>query len=123
MRPALLLTWLILGVGACHRPRPEVEADPTSGEVAIRVVNHNFSDVVIYLDERGHHSRLGLAGGENTTLFFLPWRRVATGSLRLIGDPVGSSTVLRTETLSVRQGSLVVWTIESSLVQSNAAVY
>jgi hypothetical protein len=87
------------------------------------VVNHNFSDVVIYLDERGHRSRLGLAGGENTTVFFLPWQRVASGTLRLLGDPIGSSTLLHTELLSVRQGSMVVWTIESSLAQSNAAVY
>jgi hypothetical protein len=117
-----LLTCLVL-VLACHRPRPEIEADPTAGEVAIRVVNHNFSDVVIYMDERGHRSRLGMAGGENTTLFFLPWRRVAAGTLLLVGDIVGSSTLLHTETLSVRQGSMVVWTIESSLPQSNAAVY
>ena len=49
--------------------------------------------------------------------------RVATGTLRLLGDPVGGSTMLRTDVLSIRAGSLVVWTIESSLAQSNAAVY
>jgi hypothetical protein len=123
MRLIVLVSCLLLTATACHRPRPEIEADPTTGEVAIRIVNHNFSDVVIYLDERGHRSRLGLAGGENTTLFFLPWRRVASGSLRLLGDPVGGSTLLRTDVLSIRAGSLVVWTIESSLAQSNAAVY
>ncbi|MEO8138838.1 MAG: hypothetical protein ABI742_04275 [Gemmatimonadota bacterium] len=123
MRLIVLVTCLLLAATACHRPRPEIEADPAAGEVAIRIVNHNFSDVVIYLDERGHRSRLGLAGGENTTLFFLPWRRVATGTLRLLGDPVGGSTMLRTDVLSIRAGSLVVWTIESSLAQSNAAVY
>jgi hypothetical protein len=122
MKLIALLAGLSLSITACHhaiKPQPE----PDTGEVAIRVVNHNFADVVIYLDERGHSSRLGLAGGENTTVFLLPWPRVATGTLRLVGDPIGGSTMLRTETLSVRPSSLVVWTIESSLGQSNAAVY
>ncbi len=124
MRMALLLCCLLLGVAACHhRASPEVEADPNSSEIAIRVVNHNFSDVVVYFDERGHRSRIGLAGGENTTVFFLPWRRVATGTLLLVADPIGASSLIRTEVLSVRPGALVVWTIESSLSQSNAAVY
>jgi hypothetical protein len=122
---ALLLSCLLMGAVACHHhANPEVEPDLNAGEIAIRVINHNFADMVVNLEENGRRYRLGLAGGENTTLFFVPWRRVAnSGTLRLLADPVGASTVIRTETLSVRSGSLVVWTIESSLQQSSAGVY
>lgn len=128
MRIAAPLCGMILAAIACFHPaRPDPAADSPSGrgpgELAIRVVNQNFSDVVVYLYEHGHPSRLGRAGGEHTTLFFLPWRRVATGTLQLVADPIGGSTLIRTEVLSVRPGSIVVWTIASVLTQSNAAVY
>jgi hypothetical protein len=125
MRRALMFCFLLIGAVACHRrAKPEVEPDLNAGEVAIRVINHNFADMVVNLEENGRRYRLGLAGGENTTLFFVPWRRIANhGTIQLIADPVGAATLVRTEVLSVRSGSLVVWTIESSLPQSSAGVY
>lgn len=125
MTRVLLLAVLLSGAVACHhRAQPEVAVDEQSGEVAVRVINHNFSDMVVNLEENGRRYRLGLANGENTTLFSVPWRRVANnGTVRLLADPVGASTVIRTELLSVWPGALVVWTIESSLSQSSAGVY
>ncbi len=125
MRLVALLPLMLAGVLACHRhPAPTVEADPGSGEIAVRVESHNFADVVIYLGLNGSRSRLGLAGGEKTTVFFIPWRRVATsGRLQLIGDPVGANDAVATDQLQVRPGSMVVWTLESPLSRSFAAVY
>lgn len=107
-----------------HAGPPEVEAEPGSGEIAVRVESHNFADVVIYLDLNGSRFRLGLAGGERSTVFFVPWRRVATtGRIQLIGDPIGGTSVVTTGELAVRPGSMVVWTLESPLSRSFAAVY
>jgi hypothetical protein len=125
MMKSLLLSALLLSAMACHhRAQPEVTVDEQAGEVAVRVINHNFSDMVVNLEENGRRYRLGLANGENTTLFSVPWRRVANnGTVRLLADPVGASTVIRTELLSVWPGALVVWTIESCVSQSSAGVY
>jgi hypothetical protein len=125
MTRALLLSCLLLGAMACHhRASPEVEPDNNAGEVAVRVINHNFADMVVSTEQNGRLSRLGLAHGESSTLFSIPWRRLAnSGTLRLLADPVGGSTVIGTEVLSVWSGALVVWTIESSPSQSSAGVY
>lgn len=128
MRPTILALILVLG---CHH-RPDTDPDPApapaadrgAGEVAVQVKNHNFSDIVISLDQNGRAARLGLAAGHGTTAFLIPWQRLAaSGTVRLVGDLLGSPDRIGTELLLVRSGSLVVWTIESSLDQSNAAVY
>jgi len=122
---APLLSLVLLGMVACHhRPPPDSRAGPPRGEIAIRVINRSVSDVVIEMVDGGVPSRLGTAYGGATDVFFVPWERVqSSGSLRLLGDPVGSTQAIVTDRLSVRPGSMVVWTIEPVLTQSSAAVY
>lgn len=109
---------------ACHSPPANPAAGPPKGEIAIRVENRSLSDVVVYLLEAGVRSRLGVAYGGATSVFFVPWPRVeAAGALRLLADPIGGLTPVATEPLAVRAGSMVAWTIERVLSQSHAAVY
>ena len=116
-----LATWSSAG---CHGSRVDPKVGPSRSEIAIRVVNRSVSDLVINLVQGGLRSRLGTSYGGMTNVFFLPWERLrGTGTMRLLGHPVGSSVELVTDQLTVRPGSLVVWQIEPVLAQSSAAVY
>lgn len=116
-----LATWSSAG---CHRSRVDPRVGPSRSEIAIRVVNRSVSDLVINLVQDGLRSRLGTSYGGMTNVFFLPWERLhGSGTMRLLGHPVGGSLDVVTEQLSVRPGSMVVWSIEPVLAQSSAAVY
>ncbi len=116
-----LATWSSAG---CHRSRVDPQAEPSRSEIAIRVVNRSVSDLVINLVQGGLRSRLGTSYGGMTNVFFLPWERLrGSGTMRLLGHPVGSSVELFTDQLTVRPGSMVVWQIEPVLAQSSASVY
>jgi hypothetical protein len=116
-----LATW---SSAACHRPPPDPRVGPSRSEIAIRVVNRSVSDLVINLVQGGLRTRLGTSYGGMTNVFFLPWERLrGSGTMRLLGHPVGSSVEVVTDQLSVRPGSMVVWSIEPVLAQSSAAVY
>ena len=120
----VLLSLATLSSAGCNRPPPDPRTGPSRGEIAIRVVNRSVSDMVIELVEDGVRSRLGTAYGGGTGVFFVRWERVqGSGALRLLADPVGSTQVVVTDRLTVRAGSMVVWTIEPVLAQSSAAVY
>jgi hypothetical protein len=120
----VLLSLATLSLAGCNRPPPDPRVGAPRGEIAIRVANRSVSDLVIDLLEDGLRTRLGTAYGGMTAVFFVPWERVhGSGTLQLLADPVGSSQVVVTDRLSVRPGSMVVWTIEPVLAQSSAAVY
>lgn len=124
LRSLVVVGLAILSSTGCHHAPPDPAAGPPRGEIAIRVINHSVSDVVIDLVEEGLRSRLGTAYGGSTGVFFVRWERVqGTGVVRLLGDPVGSSQTVVTDRLSVHPGSMVVWTIEAVLAQSSASVY
>jgi hypothetical protein len=58
------------------------------------------------------------------TAFALPGRMVALShELALLGEAVGSAAVARTQTLTVRPGQLIEWTLESDLRRSSVGVY
>jgi hypothetical protein len=123
IRRGALFAFLLTFAG-CHRPAADPRIDQPRGEVAIRVINHSVSDVVIELLENGVRSRLGTSYGGNTNVFLLSWERLrGSGTVRLLGDPVGSDAVITTDLLSVRPGAMVVWTIEPVLTQSSASVF
>jgi hypothetical protein len=122
------LAWLVVSVSAvvgCHHaPPPETNGEMPTGEIAVQVVNHNFADMVIYLLDNGVRNRLGTAYAAGTGVFFIPWARVASnGTLRLIADLIGGTRSAVTDRLTVRPGSMVVWTIENVLAQSSVGVY
>lgn len=125
--PGLLLVVVTSTVLGCrHRPPPpEEEAVAASNaEIAIQVNNHNFLDITIYLIHNGGRLRVGIATGTSSATFFLNPRVIGHGGeLRLLGDPIGSSEQVFTETLHVQPGSYIEWTLESNLQRSTVSVY
>jgi hypothetical protein len=116
---------LLAVTAACSRtPAPQVDSDAPPADVAVQIVNHGWSDMVILVSTGGAWERLGHAGAVKSTNFFVPWRKLAgAGVVLLQADPTDGSRALISERLSVQPGKLVVWTLEHQLDQSTIAVY
>lgn len=130
LRTAILGAGLALAlVAACflpHRKAASSQTPPTvrQTEFAVRVTNHNYLDVVVYVLHHGQHTRVGTVIGSSSELFMLPARLlVQGGEIQLYGDPIGSEDYAITETLVVQPGQYVEWTLETDLKRSSVAVF
>lgn len=93
------------------------------GEVTVRVVNHSWLDVNIYILQGTRRDRIGSATATSTTTFRVALRRLTSGGeYRLYGDPVGSRTTVRSEPLHAQDGDVVIWTLEDDLARSSVEV-
>jgi hypothetical protein len=99
-------------------------ATPTDGTVTIRIVNHNVLDMTLYVVHDSYRDRLGSVTAATTADFELPFRRLGAGrEFRLLADPVGARTPVRTEILHAQDGQLVTWTLETDLRRSTVTVF
>jgi hypothetical protein len=118
------LTILLLTLGACHH-RADLTPAPawSTVEIAVTVVNHNWSDARIYLLHDGITERLGVAIAEGSATFSIPGRDFASGAaIRLRASLIGSSARITTEPILVQPDQDVVWTIEGYLPNSSVIV-
>ncbi|MEJ7811937.1 MAG: hypothetical protein WKG32_16110, partial [Gemmatimonadaceae bacterium] len=112
-----------VSTAGCFKQHANVEDFPSAWEatetVPIEVANHHWKDITVYVVRDGQYHRIGTATASMTTNFSLPARYLGQmGDFRLVGDPVGVSGRLSTETLVVRPGQYVNWTLESDLGRS-----
>ena len=111
-----------LTAGACHQGSSIGAAAAESsdgGAVTLRVVNHSWLDVTVYLQQGTHRDRVGTATAASTTEFHVPLRRISEGAdYRLLGDPIGSRQSVRSESLRAQDGDVVTWTLEDNLARS-----
>lgn len=124
MKRLLLLGVLLL---ACHRSDPDSSpppADAPKADVSLLVRNHHWLDINIYMMRGNVKQRLGTVTGTSEKRFTIPWSKLngQTG-LQLIADPVGQSGELVTETIALRPGAEVEWTIEYGMRSSSISVY
>lgn len=121
------LAALLVLTSACWRHRKPADTaarDVPSGEVALHVTNHNYLDVAVYIVHDGQRTRVGTVTGSSTQVFFFPTRLLGQGGeIELLGDPIGSSQVARTERLIVQPGQYIAWTLETDLRRSSVGVY
>ena len=124
MRPLLLLCAALIVTAACsHRRRAATDSGPPP-DVTLQVTNHNFLDITVFVLHEGQRLRIGLVTGSTTQSFVLPGRLVALShELALLGDVVGSPDFARTETIIVRPGQRIEWTLETDLRRSSVGVY
>lgn len=114
----------LLLADCARNPRPGPEPGSPGSEVAIRIENHHWNDIVILLYHDGVWERLGLAGAAKTSNYFVAWRKLAgAGPVRLQADPVSGAEPVFSDNLLLQPGKLVVWTLELHLEQSSIAVY
>ena len=126
----LFLSVAAMPLSACHRGSPPgdpTRADPiieARGEIAIHVINRNWTDVMVFISHGGVRTRLGLAVASATTDFIVPLRTLgAGGEYSLQGHPLGVLTVIRTETLAGHDGDEVTWQLEDQFAQSTVVVH
>ena len=94
-----------------------------NGSVRLRVVNHAWLDITIYLVQGTHRDRIGVAPATSTSTFQIPLRQFgAGGEYRLYGDPVGSRQRVTSEPLHAQDGNVVTWTLEDDLARSSIDV-
>jgi hypothetical protein len=125
LRLALSVVALCLTVGGCHQGVGQAAASEGSynGALTLRIVNHSWLDVTVYVLQGNHRERIGTATATSTTEFHLPLRRLSSGGdYRLYGDPVGSRQTVRSEALHAQDGDVVTWTLEDDLARSSIDV-
>ncbi|HEU4563736.1 MAG TPA: hypothetical protein VFS05_03765 [Gemmatimonadaceae bacterium] len=127
---AALLWGALPAIAGCHHKQrqPDGGFDAVWFEpdavVPLRVENHHWSDVTIYLERDGQRQRIGTATAATISNVDFPARLLAPGGVfRLIADPIGSRQGLRSELLSVQPGQGITWTLESQLLRSSVAVW
>lgn len=121
---SLLLGLLLLAACARHKMSDDSAGPSRDVPVSVEVENHNWSDMVIYL-ERGRLSRrLGSVTSQNTAVFTFPYLFLGnTGNATLRADPIGNLRSFSSEDLNVQPGQTIKWTIENDIDRSFLAVY
>lgn len=92
--------------------------------VSIEVENHNWSDMVIYLDRGKLSQRLGSVGTLHTEVFSIPYLQLGnTGNTRLRADPIGNIQSFQSEEINIQPGQSLKWTIENDIDRSFLSAY
>jgi hypothetical protein len=121
----LLLASLLLVACARHTMPREPEQRPSRDEpVSLEVENHNWSDMVIYLDRGNLSERLGTVGTLHTAVFTFPYLKLgSTGTARLRADPIGNMRSFSSEQINIQPGQSLKWTIENDIDRSFLSAY
>jgi len=113
-------------LAGCHQGHSVGAAAAEAGDIGaitVRVVNHAWLDVTVYLLQGNHRDRIGVATASTTSTFQISLRQLsAGGEYRLYGDPVGSRQTVRSEPLRAQDGDVVTWTLEDDLARSSIDV-
>ena len=113
-------------LGACHQGGgvgAAAAAAGATGSITVRVVNHAWLDITVYLLQGTHRDRIGVATASSTSTFTIPLRQLSAGAeYRLFGDPVGSRQTVRSEPLHAEDGDVVTWKLEDDLARSSIDV-
>jgi len=119
-RFALFIALACLTATACHASVGSAAAESGyNGQVTLRIVNHSWFDVNVFLQQGTRRDRIGTATATATTEFHVALRRIAAGGdYRLLGDPIGSRQIVRSEPLHAQDGDVVTWTLEDNLARS-----
>ncbi len=103
--------------------RRHATSDPLN-DIPLKVTNHNWLDVTIYVLHDGQRTRIGLVTGSSTQEFVLPARLLGQShELALLGEAIGSPVFARTEVLTIQPGQFIEWTLETDLRRSSVGVY
>jgi hypothetical protein len=111
--------------GATTHAGPADAPSRAWGEPAtVKVQNFNWQDVVVYVVQSGQRVRLGMVTSMSMGKFRLPDRFLASaGDIRLLADPIGSTSGWTTEGIRVQSGQEVELSVQNSLALSSVAVW
>ena len=116
----------IAGVALSCAPSTGMQhADPTqAAAVQVVVRNHHWHDVRIFAVHGGQRHRIGTVTAALPGRLRLPSRLLGSQrTVQLLAVAIGGRTRVLTEVLRVSPGQRIVWTLESDLDRSSAAVW
>lgn len=118
-----MLLMLMVTTASCSHGRKSESSALTSGPVSVKVENHNWVNVVVYVIHGGQRTRLGMATGNKTTDLTIPYWVVGhAATIQLQGDAVGSSDRVITDAVTVRPWMKLDWTLETDLSRSALSI-
>lgn len=107
-----------LGSSAANGPLP-----PARAGTFVKVLNHNWSDMVVYAVRSGTRHRLGVVTTNQSRRFRLPPGMETPGSdLRLVADPVGGRERFDSGTIHVSPGQTIQLSLENQLGISSVSI-
>ena len=117
----LILVVTLAAIACAGRHHSQSEPTP---DIPLKVTNHNWLDVTIYVLHDGQRTRIGSVTGSSTQEFTLPGRLLGQShQLALLGAAIGSPDYARTEVLNIQPGQYIEWTLETDLRRSSVGVY
>lgn len=128
--PILGLLAATLAAGGCapmfNNSGAEAMRAPAAanGEVLVRVRNHNWADMTVYVVRNGTRARLGTVTSMTESVFPVPRGfGMAHADVQLLADPIGSNHGYRTDLILVSPGQTIDLTLENNINLSNYAVW
>ncbi len=114
---------VLLTAGCGQKQRPGGDVPPMTGDVSMVIQNHHWNDVILYVIHDGVSERVGTVTAATTKSFILPMRRFGSaGAFRLGVTQIGGQERHLTETLVIRQGDHITYTLESDLDRSSVMI-
>jgi hypothetical protein len=114
-----LVAGTALAAGGCASMREDAAALQDVPRSVIVVENNKWEDVNVFAVREGRKARLGMVTSMTSREFTLPsWTLVGTGELRLLIDPIGSSTTHLTAPITLVGGERVDLRVENVMAFS-----
>ncbi len=101
------------------------EEQAAANDLQIEVILHGFRDANIYLKLGGSRQRLGMAGGNRTATFKVPWNAQVANALQanLIAERIGDDSTVQSDSIQIIPGARVVWTLNMHFNEVSLEIY
>jgi hypothetical protein len=96
-RGVLAVAAAALITGACASGAGTMQSEDTAGgSTVVRIENHNWSDMAVYVIRNGSKHRLGTVSSLGSETFRVPTHMLlSSDDVYLMADPIGSSRMYR----------------------------
>lgn len=120
-----LAAFAFAAIGCFHPSVPAAEPDLPDDQLVLEVDNHNWSDVLIWIQHDGQRSRFITVNAAHSVTEPIPKYLVSSdGTLSLVAHRIGGGNDYYTSPkISVRTGYTVRFTLEDELGRSSVGVW
>ena len=125
-RKHLMAAAFALGVSACASGASQSDAmfdGPQQHSPTIKIENGYFEDMVVYLLNGAHRTRLGMVSRLSTSNLTIPSQLLGFGAVRLQATPIGPGKGFTSDRLLIPAGSKVELRLARDLAFSDYAVW
>jgi hypothetical protein len=114
----------VVAAAACGRRAGSAAQPEPDSDWSLTVINRHSLDVSINVISDGQRTYAGTVGATRRATYLLSPRLAGAGrSVRLEASAIGSHRLLSSETLLIRAGQNVEWTIENGLERASVVIW